>query len=652
MRDDGVRSGYLPGSDLDSQALASVRSDENVIEGHVLPVFGHGSEQAAFVQQMVLPIIEETTPAFDDLWAEDRSIYHILMDSAGIEDARSRLAHHLISLEAVLDSGYSGVPPLELVNAKECIKTFSSIISRRSEKLAGCSALKHLLRMAQDPDSEGVVSEGFVEEFKHIFRGINARSGIYDSSEPPAFIGLSGVRSAGLRSAALDRTARRVESYVSRYPHGLDHNIIRIRNANRNRILKRLGASETDWSSWKWQMRNVMLDAESLGALVELTDEEVEAIELATRHHIPFAVTPYYASLMDESPGLGRDAGVRSQVIPPLDYVHRMIAVRQKGGKSLDFMLERDTSPVKLITRRYPMIAVLKLTNFCSQICVYCQRNWEIMNPLGREVKSRSDAILHAVNWLRERPGIREVLVSGGDPLTLSEDVLCPILDELSGIDHIERIRIGTRTPVCLPQRLTQELAERLGNYNVPGRRELCVMTHFQYPYEITPESMDAIQKLRRAGISVYNQQVYTIYNSRRFESVALRRLLRLIGVDPYYMFNMKSKEETNQYRVPIARILQERKEEARLVPGTVRTDEPVYNIPKIGKNYLRAAQDHRLIMIRPNGRRVYEFDPWEKNMSPVPSFVRSDVSILDYLRKLAEIGEDVRDYATIWYYF
>jgi len=512
LRDDGVRSGYLPGSDLDSQALASVRSDENVIEGHVLPVFGHGSEQAAFVQQMVLPIIEETTPAFDDLWAEDRSIYHILMDSAGIEDARSRLAHHLISLEAVLDSGYSGVPPLELVNAKECIKTFSSIISRRSEKLAGCSALKHLLRMAQDPDSEGVVSEGFVEEFKHIFRGINARSGIYDSSEPPAFIGLSGVRSAGLRSAALDRTARRVESYVSRYPHGLDH--------------------------------------------------------------------------------------------------------------------------------------------FCSQICVYCQRNWEIMNPLGREVKSRSDAILHAVNWLRERPGIREVLVSGGDPLTLGEDVLCPILDELSGIDHIERIRIGTRTPVCLPQRLTQELAERLGNYNVPGRRELCVMTHFQYPYEITPESMDAIQKLRRAGISVYNQQVYTIYNSRRFESVALRRLLRLIGVDPYYMFNMKSKEETNQYRVPIARILQERKEEARLVPGTVRTDEPVYNIPKIGKNYLRAAQDHRLIMIRPNGRRVYEFDPWEKNMSPVPSFVRSDVSILDYLRKLAEIGEDVRDYATIWYYF
>ena len=178
------------------------------------------------------------------------------------------------------------------------------------------------------------------------------------------------------------------------------------------------------------------------------------------------------------------------------------------------------------------------------------------------------------------------------------------------------------------------------------------MVTHFEHSYEITPEAMEAVSRIRNRGMSVYNQQVFTVENSRRFETVKLRRDLKTIGVDPYYTFNMKGKGETRRYMVPIARILQERKEEARMLPGLDRTDEPVFNVPKLGKNHLRAFQDHRLVMIRPDGSRVYEFHPWEKNISPMPPYNYVDVPIYDYLEELAARGETIRDYRTIWFYY
>ncbi|HPO09019.1 MAG TPA: KamA family radical SAM protein, partial [bacterium] len=176
--------------------------------------------------------------------------------------------------------------------------------------------------------------------------------------------------------------------------------------------------------------------------------------------------------------------------------------------------------------------------------------------------------------------------------------------------------------------------------------------THIEHPYEITPDMVNAADRLRREGIAVYNQLVYTFYVSRRFEAALLRRLLRLVGIDPYYTFNTKGKEETKAYRVPIARLLQEQKEEARILPGLERTDEAVFNVPGLGKNYLRAHQHHDLLSIRPNGARVYEFHPWEKNIAPQNTYVGDDIPILDYLNRLREIGEDPADYQTIWYYF
>ena len=128
--------------------------------------------------------------------------------------------------------------------------------------------------------------------------------------------------------------------------------------------------------------------------------------------------------------------------------------------------------------------------------------------------------------------------------------------------------------------------------------------------------------------------------------------LLRRIGIDPYYTFVAKGEEELTAYLVPLARLLQEQKEESRLLPGTRRTDSVVYNVPRLGKNHLRALQHRSLLAIAPDGARVYKFHPWEKNIVERSSFVASDVPILTYLDRLAATGEDPEDYASIWYYF
>ena len=205
---------------------------------------------------------------------------------------------------------------------------------------------------------------------------------------------------------------------------------------------------------------------------------------------------------------------------------------------------------------------------------------------------------------------------------------------------------------MVVPFRITNRLLDMIADYHEPGKRGIVLVTHFEHPYEITPESMEAIQKFKRRGISVYNQAVFTIENSRRFELCALRKSLRKIGVEPYYTFNTKGKDETISHRVPMARLRQEVKEEARLLSGLTRTDEPVYNVPGLGKNYLRAQQHHSILSILPDGRRVYEFHPWEKNLQLVDTYIDTDISIYDYLMELKKRGEDPEDYTSIWYYY
>ena len=316
----------------------------------------------------------------------------------------------------------------------------------------------------------------------------------------------------------------------------------------------------------------------------------------------------------------------------------------------MDFMDEASTSPIEGVTRRYPQILILKPFDSCPQMCVYCQRNWEMKDIHDCEMdKLKTEK---AIEWIADNPTITEVLVTGGDPLTLKNYVVGKILDKLSHIDHVQRIRIGSRTLVTLPYRIDDGLIQILDRTFDIGKLDISFITHFEHPVEFTYESLEAVKKIKKLGINIYNQQVYTYYNSRKYETCLLRKVLKKSGIDPYYTFNTKGKEETIDYRVPIPRICQERKEEARLLPGLDRTDEPVFNVPGLGKSHLRAWQDHEPIMINAEGCRIYRFYPWEARIALVDDYIYTDVSIFKYLKRLKQDGEDVEIYKSIWYYF
>ncbi len=556
-----------------------------------------------------------------------------------------------LQFETVGSQGDSDAPATHVV--RDCARALRGMCHLRSDANSGFSVVQALWDVARGQPRDDL-GPGFLAEMTHLFDGLAGRAtGLPEVAEdadegPP----LQGRAAALKRSDELDRLWDRVEATMARYEDGLSPEAIARREKRRREIQDALGASDADFADWNWQVRQIAKDAPSLERLVPLADDERQAILSGRAGGLPFGVTPYYASLMDDAPGSGRDRAIRAQVIPPADYVERMRADRENRGCAFDFMLERDTSPVDLVTRRYPAIAILKPFNTCPQICVYCQRNWEIDDAMAGGALASPEAIDGALAYLSDHPAIREVLVTGGDPLGLSDEDLLPILRRVADLPHVEVIRIGTRTPVTLPSRITPALAEALGALRVPGRREVCVVTHVEHPYEVTPDLVQAVDRLRRQGIAVFNQLVYTFYVSRRFEAAKLRLLLRRAGIDPYYTFLPKGKEETRNYRVPVARLSQEQKEEARLLPGSRRTDEAVYNVPGLGKNYLRAAQHRDLIGVLADGSRVYEFHPWEKGVASRASYVGTDTPILDYLERLQQIGEDPDEYAGIWYYY
>ncbi|MBU1097365.1 MAG: KamA family radical SAM protein [Bacteroidetes bacterium] len=593
------------------------------------------------------------------LWDCNPEIYQILANSSDLEQARDSLYDYLERSERKIFSVQNDLHILEKSTVRESIRVFRSIIGPINEYRTEFSALDSLWKLASSRRQElsCKISVGFILEFINLFRGVTGKSNIYIEDAQvkkgfPEFLKMKGREAADKRMEILDDLGSSMLKYFKKYPSGLDDEVINWRAENRSKILRYFNGTQDDWNDYLWHLKNVIKSPQPLFDIIEMTSEQKSAVEAAVKNKIAFGITPYYLSLMDTKLSIGYDHAIRAQVIPPKEYVDKMIEHLHERDVSFDFMGEHETSPIDLVTRRYPLISILKPFNTCAQICVYCQRNWEIERVLDPKAMASMDKIINALNWLDSHKSIGDVLITGGDPIVMKNSQLEKILEILAGKKQIYRIRIGTRTPVVLPMRFNEELISMISKFHNPPKLEITFVTHFEHSYEITPESMHAIGKIRKAGLSVYNQQVYTVENSRRFETVKLRRDLKSIGVDPYYTFNMKGKEETKRYMVPIARILQERKEEARLLPGLDRTDEPVFNVPKLGKNHLRAGQDHRLVMILSDGSRVYEFHPWEKNITPIPPYNYVDVPIFDYLEELAARGENIRDYRTIWFYY
>src|SRR3954447_20611451 len=278
------------------------------------------------------------------------------------------------------------------------------------------------------------------------------------------------------------------------------------------------------WNDWRWQSQNAIRSVRQLRDLLPFTPEELEAIG-ALEAHYKLAIPPYYFSLINpEDPN---DPIRLQSVTSPLE-------MRNESGYELEDPLEEDKdSPVPGLTHRYPDRALLVTTHVCTMYCRFCTRKRATMVRGGWDAVSRNDERM--VEYVREHEEIRDVIVSGGDPLTLPVSKLKFFLDNLAAIPHVDVIRIGTRVPVTLPQKLyDQGLIDLLASAG-----KVWIQTHFNHPREITPEAARVCNALLRAGMPVNNHTVLLKGVNDTLETMrSLMRAMLRIKVRPYYIFH------------------------------------------------------------------------------------------------------------------
>jgi lysine 2,3-aminomutase len=292
------------------------------------------------------------------------------------------------------------------------------------------------------------------------------------------------------------------------------------------------------WDDWRWQTHNSVRSVRQLRTLLRFTPEELEAIGRLEGDY-KVAIPPYYFSLIDpEDPA----DPIRLQSVPsPLE-------AENPSGYELDDPLEEDKdSPVPGLTHRYPDRALLITTPNCSMYCRYCTRKRATLTRGGWEGVSADDERM--IEYVRNHPEIRDVIVSGGDPLTLPVGKLRFYLESLKEIDHVDVIRIGTRVPVTLPQRLyDSELIDLLAS-----AEKVYIQTHFNHPREITPEAARVCKSLLRAGMPVNNHSVLLkgVNDDLGTMRALLRGLLR-IKVRPYYIFHCDPVTGAGHFRTSV----------------------------------------------------------------------------------------------------
>jgi lysine 2,3-aminomutase len=283
-------------------------------------------------------------------------------------------------------------------------------------------------------------------------------------------------------------------------------------------------------------MRHRIRDAEALAEWIEPSEDERRAIaELARRFH--FVITPYYASLMDPD---DPECPIRRQVVP------RTAEARDAAGLA-DPLDEVAHSPVKNVIRVYPDRIAFCVNNECALYCRFCLRKRMVGEP---EWAMKKRELAAALDWIRATPEIRDVLLTGGDPLVFSDDRLEWLLAALRDIPHVEIIRLGTRLPVTLPFRVTDDLVRMLAAFH-----PLWVNTHFNHPAELTPEAAEACDRLAGAGIPLGNQSVLLRgINDDPATMKALCQGLVRLRVRPYYCYQAQLLEGTAHFRTPIER--------------------------------------------------------------------------------------------------
>ena len=295
--------------------------------------------------------------------------------------------------------------------------------------------------------------------------------------------------------------------------------------------------TEEQWNDWHWQVANRLHTVEQIKQVVNLTPEEEADIEKVI-NGFRVGITPYYASLMDPD---DKSCPVRMQAVPVLAELH------QSEADMLDPLHEDEDSPAPGLTHRYPDRVLFLITDQCSMYCRHCTRR----RLAGETDGARSmDDINACIDYIKRTPVVRDVLLSGGDALCVEDEVLEYIISELRKLDHVEIVRIGSRTPVVMPQRITDDLCNMLKKYH-----PIWLNTHFNHPKEMTPEAMEACRKLADAGIPLGNQSV--LLRGVNDDVHVMRNLMHHLvknRVRPYYIYQCDLSLGIEHFRTPVSK--------------------------------------------------------------------------------------------------
>lgn len=307
----------------------------------------------------------------------------------------------------------------------------------------------------------------------------------------------------------------------------------RFPSAGRGRIWQ--GASDTDWNDWMWQQRMRVRTLEQLEKVINVTDDERAAYN-GSVEMFNMSITPYYAALMDpEDP----NCPIRLQAVPKSgELVIGVHDIEDPLGEEKDM-------PVPGITHRYPDRVLFYTTHNCAMYCRHCTRKRKVSDPSSAAQKQQLEA---GLEYIRNHPEIRDVVISGGDPLSNSDERLDHIMTELRKMDHIEVFRLGTRNLVTLPQRINDDFI-----YMIKKHQPVFIHTHFNHPKECTEEAMEACRRLADAGCPINNQMVLLkgINDDPKIVKELNHKLL-MMRVRPYYIFQCDLAQGISHFRTPV----------------------------------------------------------------------------------------------------
>ncbi len=338
------------------------------------------------------------------------------------------------------------------------------------------------------------------------------------------------------------------------------------------------------WNDWRWQMANRLNSVDDFEKILKLTESEKKALNSDGLFRVD--ITPYYASLIDL---LDENDPIRKQVIPTAGEIVPFTGMME------DSLAEDRHSPVPGLVHRYPDRVLMLVTTQCASYCRYCTRSRIVGDPSA--TFSKSEFALQ-LDYLRKTPQVRDVLLSGGDPLTLAPKVLEQLLTALREIPHIEIIRIGSRVPVFMPQRVTDQLCDMLQRFH-----PLWLNIHVNHPNEISKELEVACDKLTRAGIPLGNQSVLLagVNDCVHIQRKLVQDLVQ-IRVRPYYLYQCDLVDGAGHFRTPVAKGIE-------IIEG-LRGHTSGYAVPTYvvdapgggGKipvmpNYLISASDHKIVL-------------------------------------------------------